>query len=219
MIISAPKIQGDDAPATQTPATEAAPTPAVSEAPPAIIPSGAETANEKAVGHKRDQIPAKQVVTTASCRLEALPAAVNPPSALAAVRTKVDFAYLRQQVTMEQLLQHLGILGLFRGKAQQRRGPCPIHVDAPATMPIKKHTCSVQLGKNIFHCFQAECAAHGNVLDLWAAVHRLPLYEAALHLAATFHLPTNREEAPVMAAQHPAAQTGAKGTVITANGC
>jgi hypothetical protein len=65
----------------------------------------------------------------------------------------------------------------------------------------EKHTCSIQLGKNIFQCFQAECAAHGNVLDLWAAVHRLPLYEAALHLAATFHLPRNREE-PVMAAQH-----------------
>ena len=94
----------------------------------------------------------------------------------------------------------------------------PVHAEAPATMPARKYTCSVQLGKNLFHCFQAECAAHGNVLDLWAAVHRLPLYEAALHLAATFHLPTNREEAPVMAAQHPAPQTGAKSTVITANG-
>jgi hypothetical protein len=37
-------------------------------------------------------------------------------------------------------------------------------------------------------------AAHGNVLDLWAAVHRLPLYEAAMHLAETFGLARNREE-------------------------
>jgi len=36
-----------------------------------------------------------------------------------------------------------------------------------------------------------------NVLDLWAAKHRLPLYEAALHLAETFHLRRNREEEPV----------------------
>jgi hypothetical protein len=78
----------------------------------------------------------------------------------------VDFVYLRQQVTMEQVLGHLGILSLFKGTAQQRRGPCPVHAEAPATMPAKKHTCSVQLGKNIFQCFQAECAAHGNVLDL-----------------------------------------------------
>src|SRR5436309_2846640 len=35
-------------------------------------------------------------------------------------------------------------------------------------MPARKYTCSVQLGKNLFHCFQAECAAQGNVLDLWA---------------------------------------------------
>jgi hypothetical protein len=31
----------------------------------------------------------------------------------------------------------------------------------------------------------------GNVLDLWAAVQHLQLYEATLHLAETFHLPRN----------------------------
>jgi len=36
--------------------------------------------------------------------------------------------------------------------------------------------------------------ARGNVLDLWAAVHRLPLYEAALHLTETFHLPNARAD-------------------------
>ena len=36
------------------------------------------------------------------------------------------------------------------------------------------------------------------MLDLWAAVHRLPIYEAALHLAGTFQLALNREEEPVM---------------------
>ena len=34
----------------------------------------------------------------------------------------------------------------------------------------------------------------GNVLDLWAAIHKLPLYEAALHLAETFQLPRNETE-------------------------
>ena len=86
------------------------------------------------------------------------------------------------------------------------------------TMPAKKHTCSVQLGKNIFQCFQAECGAQGNVLDLWAAVQQLPLYDAALHLAATFHLPRNREEEPVLACKKPAAKPGSTGAVITTNG-
>jgi hypothetical protein len=66
------------------------------------------------------------------------------------------------------------------------------------------------------HCFQVECAAHGNVLDLWAAVHHMPLYEAALHLAVTFHLPRNREE-PVLAARNPTVKTSSKGAVITPN--
>jgi transposase len=210
-----PWLQEDDTPASETTASETAATPVASEAPPATTPT--TTSNEKAVGHKRDQVPEKQVVTTASSSVKPVLTPVNPPSSSSA-RPKVDFAFLRQQVTMEQVLQHLGILGLFRGKAQQRRGPCPIHAEAPVTMPIKKYTCSVQLGKNLFHCFKADCAAQGNVLDLWAAVHRLPLYEAALHLAATFQLPRNREEAPVSAAQRPAAKTRAKGTVITANG-
>jgi hypothetical protein len=58
-------------------------------------------------------------------------------------------------------------------------------------------TFSVHLGKGVSQCFQAGCRAQGNVLDLWAAVHQLPLYEAALHLAETFRLPRNREEEPV----------------------
>jgi len=56
---------------------------------------------------------------------------------------------------------------------------------------------SVHLGKGIFRCFHADCGAQGNVLDLWAAVHGLGVYEAALHLAQTFGLARHREEEPV----------------------
>ena len=87
-----PWIQEDDTLATQTPATEAESTPTVSEAPPATIPSEAKTNNEKAVGHKRDRVPVKQVVTTAPSSVEAAPAPVNPPSSSSAARPKVDFA-------------------------------------------------------------------------------------------------------------------------------
>jgi DNA primase len=64
-----------------------------------------------------------------------------------------------------------------------------------------ERTFSVHLGKNIFQCFHAGCGLKGNVLDLWAAVHRLPLYEAAISLAETFGLALNREEEPVRAAR------------------
>jgi transposase len=147
------------------------------------------SANEKAVGHKRD-VPAQQVVTTASATVGPVPPAVNP---VRAARPRVDFAFLRQQVTLQQVLEHLGLFQHLRGRGAQRRGVCPLH----GQPDDRERTFSVHLGKNVFQCFQADCAAHGNVLDLWAAVHRLPLYEAALLLAETFHLPRNREEEPV----------------------
>jgi transposase len=149
--------------------------------------------NETAVGHKRD-LPAAEVVTTATPTVAPPPPPVKPaPAAPRAPRPKVDFAFLRQQVTMEQVLRHLGLLDTLRGRGLQRRGPCPIHGQPGNSQP----TFSAHLGKQIFQCFHADCRAQGNVLDLWAAVHKLPLYEAALHLAETFHLPRNREEEPV----------------------
>ena len=75
----------------------------------------------------------------------------------------------------------------------QRRGTCPIHGQACDPRP----TFSAHLGKNVYQCFHADCRARGNVLDLWAAVHHLPLYDAALHLAEAFQLLRNREEEPV----------------------
>jgi hypothetical protein len=149
------------------------------------------SANKKAAGHKRET-PAEKVVTTANSSVESAPPPVNATSvAIAApARPQVDFAFVRQQVSMEQVLRHLGFFDALRGRSQQRRGPCPVHAQATD----RPGTFSVHLGKNICQCFQAKCAAQGNVLDLWAAVHRLPLYQAALHLAETFHLYRNREE-------------------------
>jgi transposase len=170
---------------TEAPA-EAAP----AEAP----PTERACANAKAVGHKRAK-PAKKVVTTASSSVEPPATPVNAPltstpTARSKVRPKVDFAFVRSQVTLEQALRHLGFFDQLRGRGQQRRGPCPVHGQATD----RERSFSAHLGKHICQCFQADCAVHGNVLDLWAAVHRLPLYEAALHLAATFQLPRNREE-------------------------
>ena len=77
---------------------------------------------------------------------------------------------------------------------------------------------SVHLGKNVFQCFHADCGLKGNVLDLWAAIHRLPLYEAALHLAETFGLAVNREEEPVKGTRSAGSvQTPASGDMASFN--
>ena len=148
-----------------------------------------DPANDKAGGHKRNK-SAKTVVTPASSTVEAAPSAVKPAKSPGAARPQVDFAFLRQQVSLEQVLTHLGLLDQLRGSGPQRRGPCPVHSHAAD----RERTFSVDLGKNAFRCSQADCGVQGNVLNLWAAVHRLPLYDAALHLAETFGLPRNREE-------------------------
>jgi transposase len=153
----------------------------------------AASANETAAGHKRD-LPEEKVVTAANTTVAPKPAAVKPPPAPSRpARPKVDFAFLREQVSMEQVLRHLRLLDKLRGRGLQLRGPCPIHGGPNDSQP----TFSAHLGKHIFQCFHAKCRAQGNALDLWATIHKLSLYEAALHLADTFHLPRNREEEPV----------------------
>ena len=109
----------------------------------------------------------------------------------------IDFAALRRQVTIEQVLRHLGHLDQLRGSQAQRRGPYPVHGSSHAP----SRSFSVNLAKNVFRCFCPECGARGNVLDLWAAVRQLPLDEAARHLAQTFGLDLQsgiREEEPVL---------------------
>jgi DNA primase len=142
------------------------------------------------VGHKRD-LPAKEVVTTAKFTVEPTAAAVKPTTT---ARPKVDYAFLRQQVTIQQVLENLGLMKELRGRGDGRRGPCPVHGQPGST----ERTFSVHLGKNAFQCFHADCKVQGNALDLWAAIHRLPLYDAALNLAETFGLLRNREEEPVI---------------------
>jgi hypothetical protein len=148
--------------------------------------------DEGAGGHKRDS-PAEGVVTPAPSTVETTPPSVKPAPPPAVARPRIDFAFLRQQVSLERVLAHLGLLEQLRGDGPQRRGPCPVH-SHPGD---RERTFSVHLGKDAFRCFQADCGAQGNALDLWAAIHRLPLYDAALHLAETFGLPRNREEEPV----------------------
>jgi len=135
-----------------------------------------------AAGHNEDAPPNRTAVTAAASKLAPPTAAVNVADSPS--RPWIDYAALRSQVTMEQVLSHLGWLNCLKGGGSQLRGPCPIHGETHD----RHRTFSVQLTRQAFRCFHADCSAHGNVLDLWAAVHRLPLYDAALHLAQTFHL-------------------------------
>jgi transposase len=147
-------------------------------------PSG--TAHENAAGHTQGPSPARKVVTAADSKIDPATTVVKEPnSAIASSpRGHVDFAALRKQITLEQVLVHLGHLPKLKGSGPQRRGPCPVH----DTTGHPSRSFSVNLEKNVFRCFHPPCAIQGNALDLWAAVHQLPLREAAEDLARTFQL-------------------------------
>jgi transposase len=155
-------------------------------------------ANEKAAGHNQGSSPGGSVVTTAPSTIPpppCTPQASTKPTPVPALQQPnggIDFAALRSQISMEQVLTQLGCLSRLKGSGPQRRGPCPIHAPADA----RNRSFSVNLVKKVFHCFHPPCGAHGNVLDLWAATHRLPLYQAARHLADTFHLQLASADGP-----------------------
>jgi len=148
---------------------------------------------QMAAGHNGGSPQEKPVVTAAASKLKPSSKGVNHDGR--GERPRLDYAAIRQQITMTQVLDHLDLLKSLKGRRPQLRGPCPIHGQAGEP----HRSFSVNLDKQVFRCFHGECAVQGNALDLWAAVRRLPLYEATLDLVKTFGLQIalNREEEPV----------------------
>jgi hypothetical protein len=155
-------------------------------------PSNEEQVAEKkeAEGRKTGNTPVRKTVTSTST--DSVPAKaqlVKQTTPSSDGDGSIDFAYLRSQITMEQVLCQLGYFGRLRGNGPQRRGPCPVHDSQRA----RGRNFSVHLGKDVFQCFHPPCGAAGNVLDLWCAIHHLTPYEGAQHLADTFDLELTRD--------------------------
>jgi DNA primase len=101
----------------------------------------------------------------------------------------IDFAQLRAQVRLAQVLELVGFQAVTR-RGPQWRGPCPVH----GSSSPQSRSLSVNLERQCWHCFR--CGAGGNALDLYAAVMRRPIYEAALELCARLHLPVPWRQPP-----------------------
>ena len=95
----------------------------------------------------------------------------------------VDFQAVKSGVSMAMLLQHYRIEGLRRSGHKRLRGRCPIHRGDGT------EAFHIDLNKNVFHCFS--CQAHGNVLDLVAALEKCSVREAALRLQDWFSIYTS----------------------------
>lgn len=104
----------------------------------------------------------------------------------------VDFRALRRLVRLEQVLELVGFEATAR-RGPCVRGPCPVHGSARRGRSLAAH-----LARHCWQCFR--CGAHGNALDLWLAVSRLPPYEGALTLCARLGLAVPRLPATAGAA-------------------
>jgi transposase len=144
------------------------------------------TPQEQAAGLKLSAEPARKEVTAACTN--PVPEAKSVDEA----RVFIDFAHVKKQLPIARLLDHLGLSARLRGPSAQRRGACPIH-----RADGRGRTFSVNLDDNVFHCFDPACQKHGDVIDLWAALHKMDLRAAAVDLVQTFDLepaPRHRTE-------------------------
>ena len=105
-----------------------------------------------------------------------------PTSAITQARRPIDYVRLREQITLQRVLEHVSPTPLHQA---QHRGPCPLHEPNATT----GHKFSANLKRQVFRCFDGGCQAKGNVLDFWKAYRHLDIYEAAEDLAKTFQLP------------------------------
>jgi DNA primase len=92
----------------------------------------------------------------------------------------VDFKAVKQNVSIEQVLNRYGVKLKKSGK--ELRGRCPIHQGEGS------ETFHANIEKNAFHCFS--CHAKGNVLDFVAAKEQCSVRDAALKLQEWFQLVT-----------------------------
>jgi len=87
----------------------------------------------------------------------------------------VDFARLRAEITMEQVLNLLQFEPSCR-TGHQWYGDCPLH-DSPSR---RHRSFSVNVATRRYCCHQ--CHSQGNQLELWAAATKLPIHPATIAL-------------------------------------
>ena len=93
----------------------------------------------------------------------------------------VDFKAVKAAITMEQVLEHYGLLDKFKRGTDSLNGPCPIHGGSNPTQ------FRVSISKNLWNCF-SECKHGGNVLDFIEKMEDVSIHAAALKAIEWFNL-------------------------------
>ena len=104
----------------------------------------------------------------------------------------VDFKAVKAAVTIEQVLEHYGLIDRFKRSPDSLSGPCPIH---KGTNPTQFR---VSISKNVWNCF-SDCKSGGNVLDFIAKMEDMSIHAAAVKAIEWFHLDPDSMIAPTKA--------------------
>ena len=102
----------------------------------------------------------------------------------------VDFRDIRSRITMEQVLEHYGVLDIFKRSGHSLSGPCPIHKGTNKTQ------FRVDTDKNIWHCF-SECKHGGNTLDFIVKMENCSIHDAAIKACEWFSIPLDEVKASI----------------------
>lgn len=93
----------------------------------------------------------------------------------------VLYKEIKQNITIEMVLNHYGLMDKLKPAGKSLVGCCPIHA---GTNPRQ---FSVNLERNIWNCF-GNCKAGGNILDLVSQIEKVDIHGAALKLKNWFPL-------------------------------
>jgi DNA primase len=115
----------------------------------------------------------------------------------------VDFKAVKAAITMEQILDHYGLLSKFKRGTDSLSGPCPIHKGSNPTQ------FRVSISKNIWNCF-SECKHGGNSLDFIARMDDISIHAAALKAIEWFGLDPEAMSGSSDEASEPSVETPSK---------
>jgi DNA primase len=108
----------------------------------------------------------------------------------------LDFRAIRARITMEQVLEHYGVLATLKRTGTRLSGCCPIHNGTNSTQ------FRVDTEKSLWNCFSG-CKG-GNALDFIARKESLPIHDAALKACEWFGIPMQDAGTEATSANHSA---------------
>lgn len=114
--------------------------------------------------------------------------------------TFVDFRAVKREVSMQQVLEHYGLLDQMHRNGDSLTGTCPIHGGD------NKTAFRVSLSKNCWNCF-SRCGCGGNVLDFVAKKENVSLLKAANLLVEWFKLTIESPERDTPSPHEPPAES------------